>query len=197
MTSMATLVIATRPGTGFTGSRFLAPWGSTTLLSHSLDEVRSWPVDEHVLVLGDSAESLVDATDLSDFDVIVDPEWEEGDSASYRSGIDFLMRTSEVGAVVLVDAATPGVSAGIVAHLVESHDAQDRPITIGRFRYTARWPVIVDRELWPRLLGLEGDAGIDTIMSTHRNWVNEHWVDSLPPRAVVTPDDLAELGPRH
>lgn len=197
MTSMATLVIATRPGTGFEGTRWLAPWGESTLLGRSLDEVRSWPVDEHLLVLGHGAESVIEATDLSDFDVIVDPEWEEGDSASYRSGIDYLMRTSEVEAVVVADAATPGVSADILTELVESHEGQDRPITIGRFRYSTRWPVIVDRELWPRLLGLEGDAGIDTIMSTHRDWVNEHWVDRLPPRAIVTPDDLAELAPRH
>ncbi len=197
MISTSTLVIATRPGTGFDGSRWLAPWGASTLIEHSLGEVLTWPTDEFVVVLGDSAEDILAATDLSAFDVIVDPEWAEGDSAAYRSGIDFLVRGSETQSVLIADAATPGVSATIIEELLEAHEEQDRPITIGKYRYATRWPVVVDRDLWPRLLGLEGDTGIDTIMNTHKNLVNEHWVDRLPPRAVATPDDLAELAPRH
>lgn len=197
LTSIATLVIAAQPGVGFAAPRWEAAWGSTTLLGHVLSEVRSWPVDERVVVLGAAAEHVLDVVDIEGFDAIIDPEWEEGESASLRSGVDYLVRSSDADRLLVADGAAPGVTADVIEELIDAHDAQDRPATIGKYRYSRTWPVIVAREMWPRLLGLEGAGGLASLIETHPSWVNEHRFDRLPPRTIATPDDLAARSPRH
>jgi CTP:molybdopterin cytidylyltransferase MocA len=80
---------------------------------------------------------------------------------------------------------------------VAAHGGHDRSVTAPKYRYVRGWPLVVRRQLWPRLLGLEEDAGIDSLLQVHASWVHEVWVDALPPRVVATPDDLVDLRPRH
>ncbi len=197
MGPVVTMVLAARPGVGFTEPPWLHRWGDTTLIEHVLGEVRSWPVDPGLVVLGAGAEEILDTVDLSGFMVVVDPEWEEGEAAPLRAGVDVLMRENDVDSFVLTSADVPALPAPVVAELVAAHARGDRPLTIAKYRYARARPIVVRRELWPRLLGLEDDAGIEAVLDTHSSWVEEVWVDHLPPRVIGSPRDLEERSPRR
>jgi CTP:molybdopterin cytidylyltransferase MocA len=194
---MVTLVLAARHGDALSGAPWLEPWGSTTLIDHALAAVRGWPVEPGVVVLGAGAEDVLDHADLSAFTVVIDPEWEEGQAAPLRAGVDELTRRADVSSFVLTSVDLAGIAPDVVDELVAAHGTHDRPVTAPKYRYARGWPLIVRRELWPRLLGLEEDAGIDSLLQTHGAWVNDLWVDALAPRVVATPDDLVDLRPRH
>ncbi len=197
MGRVVTLVLAARPATGLTEPPWLAPWGPTTLIDHVIAGIRAWPVEPGVVVLGADAEAVLDRTDLSGFTVVIDPEWEEGQAAPLRAGVDELSRHGDITSLVLTAADIPGVDPGLVADLVATHATHQRAVTAPKYRYARGWPLVVRYDLWPRLLGLEGDAGIDSLLATHDTWVEDLQVDALAPRTVATPDDLVDLRPRH
>jgi CTP:molybdopterin cytidylyltransferase MocA len=195
--STVSLVLAASPGEGFERSRWLARWGRTTLLGHVLDEVRSWGLEPGLVVLGADAERVLAGIDFAGFSVLIDPEWREGESASVRAGLDYLVRHPEIASVVLVDGDAAQMTGRVVEELLESHRRTDRPASVPKYRYHRGRPLIIDRDLWPRFLGLEEGAEVESVLDTHLDLVDEVWVDHLPSRKVITPMDLSEMAPRR
>ncbi len=191
----AALLLAASPGRGFAICRWLEPWGSETLIEHTVAESARWPVVARYVVLGGCAEEVLAACDLAEATAVVDPEWEEGPAAWLRVGLDALTRAGHRGPVVVADAAMPSVRAEDVAVLVEAHDPDAALVTIARYRYASGPPYVVDPEIWPRLMVREDDADLDLLWQAHPGWVTEVRLDRLPPRRIVTPMDLDELRP--
>ncbi|CAN5447872.1 MAG: nucleotidyltransferase family protein [Acidimicrobiia bacterium] len=197
MSRIVSLVLAARPAVAMPAAPWLAPWGTSTLIDHVLRGVRAWPVEPGIVVLGADAEAVLEGADLAGFTVVIDPEWEEGRAAPLRAGVDELTRQTDITSFVLTAADIPGIGADVVGDLVAAHATHDRAVTVPMYRYARGRPLIVRRDLWPRLLGLEDDAGIDALLQTHPSWVEELRVDALAPRTIATPDDLVEMRPRH
>ncbi len=191
------LIFATDPGEGFTESRWLERWGETTLLEHVLASAAAWPVEERFVVLGDRADDILERCDLAGAGVIIDPEWHEGAAASVRVGLDVLMRDGEDGPALLADAALPQMTVEDVAAVIAGHDPAEAPVTAAKYRYATSSPYVVEPELWPRLMGREGDASLEGLWKTHPEWVAEVWIDHVPPRLVRTPFDLEHIRPTH
>ena len=55
-------------------------------------------------------------------------------------------------------------------------------------------PVVVGQSIWSRLISMEGSIGFDQVLQAHPDWVDEVWFDRLPPRRLLSEDDLADLG---
>lgn len=198
MPSIVSVVIASQPGRGFRSSRWTSPWGEATLLGHVLDEVRGWPVQPGLVVLGADAESLLDAVDLEPFSVLIDPDWEDGELSSVQASLDYLQRDDAVGAILLVSGDMPVVPAGTVEALVGAYRTSGAPqAVVPKYRYVRGRPLLIRRDLWPRLLGLEGGTSVEAVLAAHGTLVTEVWVDHLPPAVVASPEDRDALAPRR
>ncbi len=193
MSSIVTMVLASQPGEGFTSSRWLSPLGDSTVLGHVLDDARSWPAEPALVVVGSDAEDVLSGVDFSRFAVIIDPEWADGEIASLRAGLDFLARESDADAILLVSGDTPVLPSNVVPQLLSAHETARRPATVPKYRYARGRPIVIARELWPRLLGADEHTTVEGVLATHSQWVTEVWVDHLPPRRIVTPADLRVL----
>lgn len=175
----------------------LEAWGSSTLLDHVLDQVRRFPVDEIWVVLGAGLEEVRAGVDLTDFGIVENPEWEDGLATSLRVGLDAVTRLSKAEAAFIVLGDQPDIPEEIPAKLVEAWRKSKALAVVPKYRYTAGNPVLVARELWPRLMSLTGDEGARRLLQAHPEWVEEVWVESLPPRDIDTQRDIEELRPRH
>ncbi len=196
MTRIAALVLAAGGSRRLGRPKQLEPWGRTTLLGHVVDRVRCFPVDEIWVVLGAEAERVLAEVDLDGVGVVENPEWPEGMASSLRVGLDALTRLSKADAVLIVIGDQPDVDPGVVERLVAEYRKTRRPVVIPKYRYTWGNPVLVDRSLWPRLMSLEGDEGARRLFQAHPEWVEEVWLETLPPRDVDTEADVEELRPR-
>ncbi len=193
---IAALVLAAGGSRRLGRPKQLEPWGPTTLLGHVLDRVRQFPVDEVWVVIGASAELVLERVDLDGMGVVENPEWEEGIASSLRVGLDALTRLSKADAVLLVIGDQPEVDPAVVERLVEEYRRHRPQVVVPKYRYTWGNPVLVDRSLWPRLMSLEGDEGARKLFQAHPEWVREVWFETLPPRDVDTAADVEELRPR-
>ncbi|MDH4117727.1 MAG: nucleotidyltransferase family protein [Acidimicrobiia bacterium] len=176
----------------------LEPWGrDATLLGTVVDTARSFGLDELWIVLGSEIDEIMEAVDLSDIGVIENPEWEEGLASSIRVGLDALTRMSRADAVFLILGDQPGLDPELVATMITHKARSKRMAIVPKYRYMWGHPVLVDRTLWPRLISLSGDEGAKRLLQAHPEWVEEVWVESLPPRDVDTSADVEELRPRR
>jgi CTP:molybdopterin cytidylyltransferase MocA len=189
------LVLAVDPGSGFDGSKYLARVGSRRLLESVVDDVRTWPVDDVVVVLGPDDEEVARSADLGDALLVLDPEWAEGLAASLRAGLDTIARAGGVERVVLGYGDQPAVGAAIPAELVEAQSAPGCIAAVPKYRYARGWPIVLGRDLWERLLGLEGDVDVLAFLETHPDGVCEVWFDRLPPARVMWASDLPARPP--
>ena len=190
---VAALVLAADIGSGFDGCKYLTAFRGTSLIEHVVGEVHRWPVDSVIVVLGPDAERILDEADLGSSIVVIDLEWEEGEAAALRVGIDTLYRLDEFDTIVLLHADQPGSRAEEVAQLLEQHRSGHKPAVVPKYRYAVGHPVVIGETLWPRLISMEGSSTVDQILQTHQDWVDEVWFDRLPTRRAHTPDDLADI----
>lgn len=197
MAATAALVLAGGRSTRFGSAKQLISWGSTTLLGHVMERVEEWPVDERWLVLGASAEEILESVDIAGWGVVINDDHEEGLASSLRVGLDALTLQSKVEATFIALGDQPDIAQEVVETLLREHASGHAPVTIPKYRYSWGNPVLVDRSLWPRLMSLEGDTGAKKLFQAHPEWVHEVWIPDLPPRDVDSPTDAEELRPRR
>lgn len=176
----------------------LEPWGDTTLLGKVVAEARALPgIDEVWVVLGANIEQIMEQVDLDGCGIIENPEWEEGFASSLRVGLDALTRLSKADSALILLGDQPGVVPEVVAEMIAVAHKRSHPAIVPKYRYVRGNPVIIKRILWERVMSLTGDEGARQLLKAHPEWVDEVWVDSLPPRDVDTVADVEELRPRR
>lgn len=193
--SIAALVLAAGPSRRLGRPKQLEPWGGMPLLGRVLHNIRAWPVDEIWVVLGASSDEIMEQVDFGDAGIVVNPEWEEGLASSLRAGLDALARSRGADAALIVLGDQPDVDPEVVRQIITRYEETGAMAVVPKYRYTWGNPVLVDKVLWSRLMSIEGDQGARKLLQAHPEWVEEVWVETLPPRDVDTEDDVDQLRP--
>lgn len=189
MSAVALIIAADRGGESGPPKQLL-PVGPQPVIEIVVAEAFAWPVEEVVVVLGAEAETILEAADLGSATVVIDPEWAEGAASPLRAGLDTLTRAGGHETAVLAHGDQPGVTAEIVAPLLEARAEQRALAAYPRYRYAPGWPIVVHEEMWPWLLGLEGDPELLDLLRSHPQGVAEVWLDRLAPSRREIADDL-------
>lgn len=189
MPRIVAVVLANDPGSGFAGSKYLSDIGGVTLIDRSLADASVWPVDEVIVVLGPDAEEITSTLGSWDATIVIDPEWEEGLAASLRVGLDVVMRGPAADLVIISFADQPGIPANDVSALVES--AEDVAAVVPKYRYRRGFPIVLARDVWEHLLGMEGDIDLLGLLESHPAGVAEVWFDHLEMPRIQQPEDVS------
>jgi molybdenum cofactor cytidylyltransferase len=185
------LVIAADRGPGSGLPKQLFSVGGRPLIEVVVAEARAWPVDDIVVVLGSHAEDVLDGADLDRATVVIDPEWSEGSASPLRAGLDTITRSGEFETAVLAHGDQPGVPSEVVRVLLRTQREQKAAAAFPRYRYAPGWPIVVHDELWPWLLGLEGNPELLDLLRSHPRGAEEVWLDRLASPRIDREDDLA------
>jgi molybdenum cofactor cytidylyltransferase len=119
-------------------------------------------LDQVVVVLGANADAVRRGVDLGRAGVVVNERHAAGMSTSLRTGIEVLGDEVERAVIILGD--QPDVSAHQIDELLDLHAASGLPAAALSFDGLLHPPVVLNRELWPGLLELEGDVGCRRII---------------------------------
>jgi molybdenum cofactor cytidylyltransferase len=182
------LVLAAGAARRYGAAKQMAELDGRPLLEHALEAVAGAPVDRRVVVLGAGAQGVLASARLHGAEPVVCPDWEEGQAASLRAGLRAL---EGVEAIVVVLGDQPRLSARAVARVLA---AREPGVAAVRATYRGRpsHPVVLERELFPRLAALRGDVGARAVLATVA--VRDVACDGLgDPQDVDTPDQLEVL----
>ena len=186
----AALVLAAGGSRRLGQPKQLLDWGGRLLLEEVTAAVAGWGVSPVVVVLGAHAEEILERADLGEAMVVVNPEWEEGLASSLRAGFDLLTRRREAEWAFVVLADQPNIPADVPPALLAAAADSGRPAVVPVYRYQRGNPVLFGRELWERLMSLEGDAGAADLLRAHPGWVHEVRFDHAAPADIDVPTDL-------
>lgn len=144
-------------------------------------------MDQRVLVLGANATTILDRIPLHAIEPVLCARWQDGMSASLRTGIEAL---SELDAVVVLLGDQPFITKEAVDRLLQNRTGRDQAT---RSSYEGRpgHPVILERSIYERIRKLSGDEGGRRILARART-PEVPCDDIADPFDIDRPVDLAE-----
>jgi molybdenum cofactor cytidylyltransferase len=146
----------------------LLPLGSSTVLAQTLEHARAAAVDEVVLVLGSSADSIrhqLPQTLLDGVKVVVNHSYEQGMASSLRSGLSALDPQTAAALILLGD--QPFTLPQTLDRILQAYRDSGAQIVIPTHQGTRGNPVLLDRSLFSEAMALEGDVGCRAIFKNH------------------------------
>jgi CTP:molybdopterin cytidylyltransferase MocA len=126
------------------------------------------------------------AVELHGSRVVLAPDWEEGQAASLRAGLDAAGANAEAVVITLGD--QPHIAARAIAAVIAARRDGAQAVR-ATYDGTPGHPVLLERELFPALHQLTGDEGARVVLQGAL--VTEVPCDGLgDPGDVDTPADL-------
>lgn len=181
------LVLAAGAGRRFGGVKQLALLDGRPLLEHATRALAECArLDGVVVTLGADAERIARAVDLHGARRALVVDWAEGVAASLRTGLAALDPRAEAVVVVLGD--QPGITAEMVARVVDAARASDCPAVRATHGGRPGHPVLLRRELFAPIRELRGDVGAAAVLAGVETMTVE-----CGPRAVLDVDTAADL----
>ena len=170
--------------------------GGRPLLERIVATTCASRLDEVVVVLGAEAQSIRDAVDLGRARVIVNDSYADGMSTSLRAGVGALGDDVDRAVVILAD--QPDVDARLIDQLLDIQESSMLPAAALDFDGLLHPPVVLARELWPRIDELRGDVGLRQLLRQDPDRVAR--IRASRPRShpvdIDTPDDAASFKAR-
>jgi molybdenum cofactor cytidylyltransferase len=153
---VAALVLAAGGSQRLGTPKQLLAYRGATLLDATLATVRSAGFEQVVVALGGAAEEVKAAVELSDFDVVVNPDFGDGCATSVRSGLDHVHPAMH--GLVLLLGDQPEVSVDAIRALVDG--ARGHAVGVCSYDDGLGHPLWFDRSMWDSLRGLHGDKAV-------------------------------------
>lgn len=156
-------------------SKQLLRLGESTLLAHTLANVRRANVDEIILVLGFAAEEIQQSIPMTGIVTVTNADYQQGMGTSIRTGLSAISPQAEGALIILGD--QPFVRPATLNSLIEYHQRCRPQIIIPLFRGFRGNPVLLDRSVFPELRHLRGDLGCRSIFGSHTENIHKLRVD--------------------
>ena len=179
------LVLAAGASTRLGQPKQLLPFGDTTLLGHVVAEARAAAaLDEVIVVIGGAAAEVRARVDLGGARVVENPEFGEGCSASYRTGLGAVDPRAEAVVILLGD--QPGVDHTVIDVVVDEWRRTRDRILLASYHGREGHPLIFGRDLFDHLAALKGDKAAWKIVDARREEIRAVPVDRPHPRDINT-----------
>jgi molybdenum cofactor cytidylyltransferase len=158
----------------------LLPLADSTVLGRTLGNLLDAKVDEIVLVLGSSAETIrqrLAESPMKNLKIRVNPEYGQGMATSLRVGLGALDENMDAALIVLAD--QPFVRAATVDRIVTHYRRSDAQVVIPMFQGFRGNPVLLDRSVFLEVMALRGDVGCRAIFGNHLDRIIKAEVDDI------------------
>ena len=164
----------------------LLPYGSGTLLDHTLETARASGFRQLIVALGGGSADVRSKVDLSGADVVENLDFGEGCSSSIAAGLSAMDPRSELMVLMLGD--QPGVTPATVRALIAGYDERTA-LAACLYDDGRGHPLAFGRALFGDLRELHGDRGVWKLMDRRPEDVLEVRVPGPIPRDVDTRAD--------
>jgi molybdenum cofactor cytidylyltransferase len=143
----------------------LLPMGESTVLAQTIANVRQAAVDEIILVLGASAETIRPQLPPPLGKVVVNQAYAQGMASSLREGLSAVDPHSSAALIILGD--QPFIRPQTLDQIVAEYRRSGAQIVIPSYQGNRGNPVLLHRSVFPEVMALEGDVGCRAIFINH------------------------------
>lgn len=189
---IAAIVLAAGGSTRLGQPKQLLNLDGQPMLSRTLDLIRRGPFDPRIVVLGGYESAIRKAVLFEGFTIISNPDYADGQSTSLVAGLKSLPDDAEGALVLLGD--QPLIPPDVIDLLVDGFDPERDAAVRPRYADGPGNPVLLNRRLFPELLGIAGDVGARDVLRAHRDAIRDVDLTGWPmPTDVDTLEDYERL----
>ena len=149
----------------------LMPFGQSTILERTIDNLLNSAVSETIVVLGYRNEEIRQTISGKPVKIAINPDYQQGMSASIIAGLKQVDTRARAVLIALGD--QPFVDSQTINSLVEAFIANNRGIIIPVYQGRRGNPIIFTIKYKDELLNLKGDIGGREIIKRHPDDVLE------------------------
>jgi len=156
------IVLAAGSGERLGGGKLLLPVAGRPMVRQAVTNVLAASLGDAVVVLGHEAGKVAAVLEDLPLNIAFNLQYRQGLSTSLKAGL--AAQTPGTRAVIFALADQPGVLPAVLKRLAGAYLQADKKIVVPVYRSRRGNPVLIGRELWPRLMKLEGDTGAREIV---------------------------------
>jgi len=158
----------------------LLPLADSTVLGRTLGNLLAAKVDEIVLVLGSSGETIrqrIAESPMKHLKIFVNTEYGQGMATSLRAGLAGLDENIDAALIVLAD--QPFIQAATFDRIMDQYRRSEAQIVIPMFQGFRGNPVLLDRSVFHEVMALRGDIGCRAIFGNHLDGIVKAEVNDI------------------
>lgn len=187
---IAGIVLAAGGATRFGKDKILETWQGEPLVRHVAQTALKAGLSPVVVVLGAVVDAAVIALSDLPVQVVINPDWANGQSTSLSAGLRSL--PNQIGAALFLLADQPQIPVKLIEDLVALRRNTLAAVVMPRVKGRRANPVLFDRVAFDDLLNIKGDTGGRAIMERYPvAWLD--WDDESILLDVDTPEDYERL----
>ena len=163
---VAAVVLAAGSSTRMGRNKLLLDLGGESVVRRAVRQAIEAGLDLVVVVLGHEAERV--EAELSGLScvTVVNPDHAQGVGTSLHLGV--ARAATEAGALVVVLADMPFVTAAMIGAVVERSRATGAPLVVSQYGEVKAPPILYDRALFAELLSLPGERCAKQVVRRHK-----------------------------
>ncbi len=156
----------------------LMKWGTRSIISQCIDNLKRSRVDEIVVVLGHRQSEVRSRLAGAGVQFAINEDFRRGMISSIQTGLPLISPRSDGVMICLVD--QPMVGPDVINPLVISFGDYEKKISVPTFHGKHGHPIIVSREYETEIMKLSDDNpdGFKALLNNHRSEIQEVSVDS-------------------
>jgi molybdenum cofactor cytidylyltransferase len=183
---IAGLILAAGESSRMGQDKALLTYRGRTFLETIIETLRAAGIGRIAVVLGHHAEEIQRAVKLEGVEIVVNRDYQRGQTSSLQAGLRAL-EASSAEAVVLCPVDHPAFLPETVRRLIEAFGQNHLPAAMPTFQNQRGHPVLISRELFGELLALPADRGANSVMRQHRDATA--FIDTEDPGILLDVDD--------
>ena len=188
--AIAGVILAAGGSTRFGTTKQLLDWRGKPLVTHTVETALAGGLSPVILVTGADQENVTLAVKGLPVKCVHNPDWEQGQSSSVRTGIESL--PPQVGGAIFLLADQPYTPPELILQLVKEHTINRISIIYPEVNGKRANPVLFDREIFLDLAKLTGDIGGRALFDSYKTR-SVNWENDLILRDIDTPEDYEKL----
>jgi molybdenum cofactor cytidylyltransferase len=177
---VAAVVLAAGSSSRMGEAKQLLSLGERTLLEQVLRNLSDSTVDEILLVLGSSAETiqqrLLDLP-VRGHKIVFNPDYAQGMASSLRTGLSAVNAGTNAALIVLAD--QPLIQPRTFDQIIERYRKSDAQIVIPTYKGFRGNPVLLDGAVFEEVMAIKGDIGCRAIFGNHLNGIVKVETDDI------------------
>jgi molybdenum cofactor cytidylyltransferase len=189
---VAAVVLAAGSSSRMGRNKLLLAIEGETLVRRATHAALAARLDPVVVVLGHEAQQV--GAELAGLPCVpvVNPSHGEGVRTSLQAGVT-RAAASPAGALVVILADMPFVTAAMIGTVVDRHRATAAPLVVSRYGDVDAPPILYHRSLYAELLAMTGDRCAKQVVRRHRAEAAVVAWPELCLRDVDTPEDYLQV----
>lgn len=160
---IAGLILAAGESLRMGQDKALLAYRGRTFVESVIATLREAGIERVAVVLGHHAEEIQHAVRLDDVEVVINPDYPQGQTSSLQAGLRALA-SAALEAVVLCLVDHPAISADVVKTLVATFQHSQAPVVIPTLQGKHGHPVLLARPLFQPLLELSPEEGANKLV---------------------------------